>query len=65
VRWGSFSVYGVKLHFICATNRVVVCYELTPVNVVAQVLLSEELFLVKANLSEALVRKVFRDLAYR
>src|SRR5829696_8789162 len=22
VRWGSFSVYGVKLHLICATNRV-------------------------------------------
>src|SRR3712207_9275849 len=20
VRWGSFSVYGVKLHLICATN---------------------------------------------
>lgn len=22
VRWGTFSVYGVKLHLICATNRV-------------------------------------------
>jgi len=22
VRWGSFSVYGVKLHLICSTNRV-------------------------------------------
>ena len=22
VRWGSFSVYGVKLHLICTTNRV-------------------------------------------
>jgi hypothetical protein len=22
VRWGSFSVYGVKLHLVCATNRV-------------------------------------------
>ena len=21
VRWGSFSVYGVKLHLLCATNR--------------------------------------------
>jgi hypothetical protein len=30
VRWGSFSVYGVKLHLLCATNRVPLCYELTP-----------------------------------
>ena len=22
VRWGSFSVYGVKLHLLCASNRV-------------------------------------------
>ncbi len=22
LRWGSFSVYGVKLHLICSTNRV-------------------------------------------
>jgi hypothetical protein len=22
VRWGSFCVYGVKLHLLCATNRV-------------------------------------------
>jgi hypothetical protein len=22
VRWGSFSVYGVKLHLLCATNRI-------------------------------------------
>jgi len=63
VRWGSFSVYGVKLQLICATNRVPVCYELTPANV-AEVLLTEEL-LAEANLSEDLVRKVFGDLAYR
>jgi hypothetical protein len=25
VRWGSFSVYGVKLHLLCATNRMPVC----------------------------------------
>jgi hypothetical protein len=25
VRWGSFSVYGVKLHLLCATNRVPLC----------------------------------------
>jgi hypothetical protein len=30
VRWGSFSVYGVKLHLLCSTNRIPICYELTP-----------------------------------
>lgn len=30
VRWGTFSVYGVKLHMLCATNRVPISYELTP-----------------------------------
>ena len=30
VRWGSFAVYGVKLHLICPTNRVPISYELTP-----------------------------------
>jgi hypothetical protein len=30
VRWGSFSVYGVKLHLVCATNGVPLSYELTP-----------------------------------
>jgi hypothetical protein len=31
VRWGSFSLYGVKLHLICATNGVSLSYdELTP-----------------------------------
>ena len=29
VRWGSFSIYGVKLHLLCATNRVLISYELT------------------------------------
>src|SRR5215216_3121011 len=29
VRWGTFSVYGVKLHMLCATNRVPISYELT------------------------------------
>ncbi len=66
VRWGSFSVYGVKLHMLCATNRVPISYELTPANV-AEVNLIEEL-LAEANLpsgEEELVRKVFGDLAYR
>ena len=30
VRWGSFSVYGVKLHLLCAPNRIPISYELTP-----------------------------------
>ena len=42
VRWGSFSVYGLKLHLLCATNGVPVSYELTPANV-AEVHLVEEL----------------------
>jgi hypothetical protein len=42
VRWGSFSVCGVKLHLLCATNRVPVCYELTAANV-AEVRLTGEL----------------------
>ena len=43
VRWGSFSVYGVKLHLLlCATNRIPLSYELTAANV-AEICLSEEL----------------------
>src|SRR5215213_10918221 len=41
VRWGSFSVYGVKLHLLCAPNRVPISYELTPANV-ADISLTEE-----------------------
>jgi hypothetical protein len=63
VRWGTFSVYGIKLHLLCSTNRVPLCYELTAANV-AEVSLTEEL-LAEANLSEDPARKVFGDLAYR
>ena len=64
VRWGSFSVYGLKLHLICATNRVPISYELTPANV-AEVSLTEEL-LAEANfLGEDLARRLLGDLAYR
>jgi hypothetical protein len=63
VRWGSFSVYGVKLHLICATNGVPISYELTPANV-AEVRLTEEL-LAEANLREDLARRLLGDLAYR
>jgi DDE family transposase len=63
VRWGSFSVYGVKLHLLCAPNRIPVSYELTPANV-ADVCLTEEL-LDEAALGEAVARKLLGDLAYR
>ena len=63
VRWGSFSVYGVKLHLICATNRVPISYELTPANV-ADLSLTEEL-LAEADLGEEVARKLLGDLAYR
>jgi hypothetical protein len=63
VRWGSFCIYGVKLHLLCATNRVPISYELTPANV-AEVGLTAEL-LTEANLGRELARKVFGDLAYR
>jgi hypothetical protein len=63
VRWGSFSVYGVKLHLLCATNRVPVCYELTAANV-AEVRLTGEL-IDGANLGDAVARKLLGDLAYR
>ncbi len=63
VRWGSFSVYGVKLHLLCAANRVPLCYELTPANV-AEVSLAEEL-IAEANLGEEVARRLFGDLAYQ
>jgi hypothetical protein len=63
VRWGSFSVYGVKLHLLCATNRVPISYELTPANV-ADICLTEEL-VAEAALGEGVARRLFGDLAYR
>ena len=42
VRWGSFSIYGVKPHVLCATNRAPISYELTPANA-AEVGLTAEL----------------------
>jgi len=64
VRWGSFSVYGVKLHLLCATNRVPISYELTPANVVADISLTEEL-INEAKLEEGVTRRLLGDLAYR
>jgi len=63
VRWGSFSVYGVKLHLMCATNGVPLSYELTPANV-ADVCVAEEL-INEAALGEGVARKLLGDLAYR
>src|ERR671921_1875069 len=63
VRWGSFCIYGVKFHLLCATNRVPISYELTPANV-AEVGLTAEL-VAEANLGGELARRVFGDLAYR
>jgi hypothetical protein len=63
VRWGSFSVYGVKLHLLCATNRVPISYELTPANR-AEVSLAEEL-LAEADLGGEVARKLMGELAYR
>ena len=62
VRWGSFSVYGVKLHLLCATNRVPICYELTSANV-ADISLAEGL-ITEARLEDGVARKLLGDLAY-
>jgi hypothetical protein len=62
--WGSFAVYGVKLHLLCTTNRVPISYELTAANA-ADVLLVREL-LAGAGLGEdGVARRLFGDLAYR
>ncbi len=63
VRWGSFAVYGVKLHLLCSTNRVPISYELTPANV-ADVRVVEEL-LEEAGLENGAARELLGDLAYR
>src|ERR687890_362473 len=64
VRWGSFAVYGVKPHMLCATNRVPISYELTAANV-ADALLVREL-VEAAGLGEGeLARRLLGDLAYR
>ena len=62
VRWGSFSVYGVKLHLLCATNQVPISYELTAANV-ADISLTEEL-IAEAALEDGVARRLLADLAY-
>jgi hypothetical protein len=64
VRWGSFSVYGVKLHLLCATNRVALSYELTAANV-AEVRLTEELLAGANPGGDLLARRLLGDLAYQ
>lgn len=70
MRWGSFAVYGVKLHLICSTNCVPLSYELTAANV-ADVLLVRELLLAGAGFEEGDVdvdvarRLLLGELAYR
>jgi len=63
VRWGTFSVYGVKLHLLCSTNRIPISYELTSANV-ADVSLIMEL-IGEAGLEDTVGRKLLGDLAYR
>lgn len=62
VRWGSFSLYGLKVHLICATNRVPISYEITAANV-ADICLTEEL-VAEARLTDEVARRLFGDLAY-
>lgn len=63
--WGSFAVYGVKLHLLCSTNRVPLSYELTAANA-ADVLLVRELLDECEGLEEGgVARRLFGDLAYR
>lgn len=63
LRWGTFSVYGIKLHLLCATNRVPISYEITAANV-ADLHLTQEL-LTEAPLTEEVARRLFGDLAYQ
>jgi hypothetical protein len=62
--WGSFAVYGVKPHLLCATNRVPVSCELTAANV-GDALLVRELFDGAGLGEEEVARRLLGDLAYR
>jgi hypothetical protein len=60
----SFALHGVKLHLICSTNRVPICYELTAANVADALLVGE--LVAAADLGESdLARRLLGDLAYR
>ena len=62
-RWGSFAVYGVKLHLLCATNRVPVSYELSAANAADVGLVGE--LIAGADLGGGAARRLLGDLAYR
>jgi hypothetical protein len=64
VKWGSFAVYGVKLHLLCSTNRIPLSYELTAANV-AEALLVRELVAGAGLGEDDLARRLLGDLAYR
>ena len=53
----------MKLHLLCATNRVPISYELTPANT-ADLCLTEEL-VAEADLGGEVARKLLGDLAYK
>ncbi len=61
----SFAVYGVKLHVLCATNRVPVSYELTPANAAEARLVRELLAEAEILFGDGAARKLLGDLAYR
>ena len=63
-RWGSFAVYGVKLHLLCATNRVPVSYELTSANAAEVRLVGELLAEADLPFGDGSARKLLGDLAY-
>jgi len=65
VRWGSFAVYGVKLHLLCSTNRVPISYELTAANIADALLVRELLAAAGLGEGEEVARKLLGDLAYR
>jgi hypothetical protein len=52
----------MKLHLLCATNRVPLCYELTAANI-AEIELIKEL-LAAASLGKDLARRLLGDPAY-
>ena len=64
VRWGSFAVYGVKLHLLCSTNRIPLSYELTAANV-AEALLVRELVTGAGLVEGDLARRLLGEMAYR
>jgi Transposase DDE domain len=65
VRWGSFSVYGVELHVLCATNRVPLSYELTAANASPRSAWPRSSSPKRISLGGDLARRLLGDLAYR